>query len=452
MLVIATLRHLIDSIVYNNSSDSRICKTRRNTCAYIQIHYSIFEKDLVQSAFDPVTKESLLAQHGFYKERVGKEHYGDINTVTIFVATECIRLLMLNVHENSSERVGDDKLKGQRYVFILDSKVPRWLATTDRSARPETMHLPDVESLYFVNPFCELTGFLDSFSIAGDGADIRYMSKRDVLCMFRSVEQLYQFIMAESYTYWGRADEILAAVKPSEAARLGKQVRIFKVDCITSKVSTSRNAYDTVEWWAQVPNAMLDALNVKFYGNEELASRLLATSRRPLARAAKYGRRWGIACTLEEAQWGVEWNGSNWLGNALVDLPDTLENVERISSKYSGKLFREQEPLVEATIADLCASALAAVGNGAQSRDGDLHLAAQHFVGESHIQQAALFGMDQSGSILQPDCMGALFKRVKDLLQANTGVPFLGGKRSRPAGDQPPMHSKKPNGFVKKAG
>jgi len=178
----------LNRTVYHDSSHSRICKTRRNMCAYIENHYSVFEKDLVRSAADPVTKESLLLQHGCYKERVGKEYYGDVNTVTIFAAMECIRFLILKIHENSSECIGDDELKGERYVLVFDSRVPHWLATADRSARPETMHVPDPEPLYFSNPFCESTGFLDSFSQAADGADIRYMSKRDVLCMFRSVE------------------------------------------------------------------------------------------------------------------------------------------------------------------------------------------------------------------------------------------------------------------------
>jgi hypothetical protein len=44
-------------------------------------------------------------------------------------------------------------------------------------------------------------------------------------------------------------------------------------------------------------------------------------------------------------------------------------------------------------------------------------MAAQLFIGESHVQQAALFGMDESGSILQPDCLGAPLKKVKDLVQ-----------------------------------
>ena len=74
----------LNSTVYNDSSYSRICKTRRNMCAYIQNHYIVFEKDLVQSASDSVTKESLLAQRGLYTERVGEGQYDDINTFTFF--------------------------------------------------------------------------------------------------------------------------------------------------------------------------------------------------------------------------------------------------------------------------------------------------------------------------------------------------------------------------------
>ena len=53
--------------------------------------------------------------------------------------------------------------------------------------------------------------------------------------------------MAESYTDWGRADEILAAAEPAEVSRLGKQVRILAIDYITSKVYTLSNPYDTAE-------------------------------------------------------------------------------------------------------------------------------------------------------------------------------------------------------------
>ena len=110
----------------------------------------------------------------------------------------------------------------------------------------------------------------------------------------------------------------------------------------------------------------------------------------------------GYGCTLEEAQWDIERNGSNWLGKALVELRNTLE-AERIATEYSGNLFKEQKPLAAPTNTDLCASALSAVGDVTQLQDVDLRVAAQVFVGESHVQQAALFGMDQSGAIVQPE-------------------------------------------------
>ena len=51
----------INRTVYNDPSFARICKTRRNICAYIQNHYDVFAKGLVQSSLDPVSKESLIA-------------------------------------------------------------------------------------------------------------------------------------------------------------------------------------------------------------------------------------------------------------------------------------------------------------------------------------------------------------------------------------------------------
>ena len=97
---------------------------------------------------------------------------------------------------DSSECIGDDEVSGVRDVLIFDSMVPHWFSTADRSVRPETMHVPDPdrEPLCFADPYCELNGFLDSFSQSKDGAEIRYQSKRDVLCMFRSVGQVYQLM------------------------------------------------------------------------------------------------------------------------------------------------------------------------------------------------------------------------------------------------------------------
>ena len=435
----------INRTVYDDSSFERICKTRRNMCAYIQSNYDVFQKDLVRSIDDPVNRESLLAQHGRVAERVTEEFYGDMNTIIIFAAMESIKFLVLKIHEGCSECVGRDDASGVRHVLIFDSKVPHYLAT---AARTDAEPVLDPEPLFFANPFCDSTGFLDSFS---ETENLRYHNKRDVLCVFHTVEQLYQFIMAELYTDWRRADEILAAEKPAEAVSLGKRIRIQAVDTCTGEVYTVRNAYNTPEWWSHAPGAMLEALKSKFCGNEVLSNRLLETSPRPLARAAQYDRRWGIGCKLEYAQWGMQWNGSNWLGRALVEVRDIIE-AERMSTKYSGNLSRGQETLVTPSTTELCVSSLAAVGNVTHLRDGDIHVAAQLFVGESNAQQAALFGMDEGGSILKPESIGAPLKRVKEMMQANTGVTFLGEKRSRPQDGLHLIQAKKSNGFVKESG
>jgi ribA/ribD-fused uncharacterized protein len=435
----------INRTVYGDSSFDRICKTRRNMCAYIQSNYDVFQEKLVRSIDDPVDRESLLAQHGRIAERVTAEFYGDMNTIIIFAAMESIKFLVLKIQEGCSECVGRDDASGVRHVLIFDSKIPHYLAT---AARTDAVQVLDPEPLFFANPFCDSTGFLDSFS---ETENLRYHNKRDVLCVFHTVEQLYQFIMAELYTDWRRADEILAAEKPAEAVSLGKRIRIQAVDTCTGEVYTVRNAYNTPEWWSHAPGAMLEALKSKFCGNELLSNRLLETSPRPLARAAQYDRRWGIGCRLEYAQWGMEWNGSNWLGRALVEVRDIIEH-ERMSTKYSGNLSRGQLTLVTPSTTELCVSSLAAVGNVTQLRDGDIHVAAQLFVGESNVQQAALFGMDESGSILKPENIGAPLKRVKEMMQANTGVTFLGEKRSRPQDGLHLIQAKKSNGFVKEAG
>ena len=249
--------------MYNDASYERVCKTRRNICAYIQTDYADFEKDLVRSGPDPVSSDSLIRQHECCSARVGKEHHGDFNTIVMFAAMKRVKFLAIKIHEDSSECAGDNEvISCVRYVLIFDSKVPHGLATADRSVISEIMHVPDPEPLYFANPYCELSVLLDSFSQSKDGAEIRYQSKRNVLSMFHPVEQLRQFIMAESYTDWERADEILAADKPVEASRLREQVRIRTMNCITGEVFTSHHVYDTPEWWTQAPTAMLEARKV----------------------------------------------------------------------------------------------------------------------------------------------------------------------------------------------
>lgn len=59
---------------------------------------------------------------------------------------------------------------------------------------------------------------------------------------------------------------------------------------------------------------MADALTAKFYGNEALTARLLATFPKPLAKASQFDLRWGIGLSSTEATLGMKWRGTNWIG------------------------------------------------------------------------------------------------------------------------------------------
>ena len=70
--------------VYNDDSYDRMCKTRRDITSYIQNHFDIAKKPWSNLLFaSEASKEALIQQHHFCRERVGEEHHGDDNTVHI---------------------------------------------------------------------------------------------------------------------------------------------------------------------------------------------------------------------------------------------------------------------------------------------------------------------------------------------------------------------------------
>ena len=97
-----------------------------------------------------------------------------------------------------------------------------------------------------------------------DSARFRHQSKRDFLCLFNSVEQLYTFLLAELSNDWDRTDEILKSASLFEAVRLGKTIRVRQVNGCTGEVSTVRHAYNTNDWWLSAPGMMARAMSARF--------------------------------------------------------------------------------------------------------------------------------------------------------------------------------------------
>ena len=82
---------------------------------------------------------------------------------------------------------------------------------------------------------------------------------------------------------------------------------------MTGEVSTAKHAFDTDDWWLSAPSIMADALTAKFYGDEALTARLLATFPRPLAKASHFDLRCGIGPSSTEATLGTKWRGTDWI-------------------------------------------------------------------------------------------------------------------------------------------
>ena len=441
----------INITVFGDDSYERMCQTRRDITSFIQNDFDE-AKAPWSDLPSPASKEYLIKQHHFCKERVGEEHHGDENTIHIFAFLQRLKFLVLMVHELSHETFGGDKLAvgdDVRHFLIFDSKIKHWSATVQGAFSKNT------DVIYFSNPHCNDYGFLDAFSVVPDQCRIRYQSKRrDFLGLFNSVEQLYSFMMAELFSDWDRADEILKSDSPFEAANLCKTVRIYSIDAVTGEVSTARYAFDTEEWWQSAPSVMADALTAKFYGNEALTARLLATFPKPLAKASQSDLRWGIGLSSTEATLGMKWRGTNLSGHALMKLRGHLLHTRAAAPCTGNYSTMSSEGPSNAEVVN---STLIAVDPynpqpaslaGRTMRDGDIHRAAQMFMPQSNEQQAALFGMNVMGSILPTEEMGAPLAHVKDVLLASK-VYFAGEKRARGSSGAEPDNTKKPaSGFT----
>ena len=134
------------------------------------------------------------------------------------------------------------------------------------------------------------------------------------------------------------------------------------------------------------PSTMARAMSARFYWNEELTEKLLATFPRQLAKASQYDVRWDIGLTQTEATLGMYWRGTNWMGQALMKLRAHLLQAKIASSCTEIGDIKS----IVTTHKEVVGSELLVGGNNNQRRDGDLHLAAQLFMHKSNEQQAAL--------------------------------------------------------------
>lgn len=124
------------------------------------------------------------------------------------------------------------------------------------------------------------------------------------------------FMMAEKARLFGDEEkraQILKAANPSQAKKLGRQVRGFTED------AWARARFDFV----------VEGNLAKFSQNLALGQFLLGTGNRILVEASPVDRVWGIGLALDDARAEnpEQWRGLNLLGFALMEVRDRLPHA-----------------------------------------------------------------------------------------------------------------------------
>lgn len=124
-----------------------------------------------------------------------------------------------------------------------------------------------------------------------------------------------QFMMAAKAAHFrdrARYELIMATTDPARVKALGRAVTPF----------------DAREWSRVAPEYVRMGNLAKFAQNPRLRAALLATGNTILAEASPYDRVWGIGLAADhpDACNPARWRGTNWLGEALMEVRTALRN------------------------------------------------------------------------------------------------------------------------------
>lgn len=129
---------------------------------------------------------------------------------------------------------------------------------------------------------------------------------------FNCSEQYMMFQKAMLFKDYKVASEIMEAVHPAEQKELGKQVRNFDKDY----------------WQIFARTFVMTGCFYKFTQNKEIYNYLMSTKGKLLAEASPSDIIWGIGLSENDPKRfnKNEWRGTNWLGEVLTILRESLEN------------------------------------------------------------------------------------------------------------------------------
>lgn len=123
-----------------------------------------------------------------------------------------------------------------------------------------------------------------------------------------------QYMMAQKALYFQDQqsyNKIMESTTSSEQKTLGRYVKNFKAD-----------------QWSLVSRDIVYQGNLaKFSQNTRLKEMLLKTETKELVETSPYDRIWGIGLKFDDPKCldKSQWRGSNWLGEVLTKVRDTLQ-------------------------------------------------------------------------------------------------------------------------------
>ena len=126
-------------------------------------------------------------------------------------------------------------------------------------------------------------------------------------------ETAEQYMMAEKARLFGDDDicrRIMAAADPRDQKALGRKVRDFDAD----------------RWNAAARDIVYRGNRAKFTTHRDLLAALFETEGTTLVEASPLDTIWGIGLAADnpDARDRTKWRGTNWLGEVLTRLRDTL--------------------------------------------------------------------------------------------------------------------------------
>ena len=128
--------------------------------------------------------------------------------------------------------------------------------------------------------------------------------------VFNSSEQWMMVCKARLFNDVASVKKILASTCPKEQKQLGREVRNF----------------DKKIWEEKAIDFVVEGNVAKFGQNEHMKNILLDTGERVLVEASPYDKIWGIGLSENDSRAldPHQWQGSNWLGIALMKTRDVL--------------------------------------------------------------------------------------------------------------------------------